>query len=984
MTGLRYREQERTEHGAIVADMADQPLRERISFGPFSLSPSERLLTKDGQPVEIGGRSFDLLVVLTEQAGRVLSKRELLKRVWSDVVVEDGSLRFHMAGLRKLLGDGEDGARYIATQIGVGYAFVAPIERHGLPATGVASVPASAREPGARSAPSALSIPARLSRLIGRERDIQLLQDRVVDTPLFTIVGPAGVGKTSLAIEIGHNLAEQFEYQVAFVDFGMLENPTLVPSMVAGAMGIAVLSEDPLGVILGHLRDRPFLLLFDNCEHVIEPAARLVERILEEAPQVRVLATSREPLRVRAEHVHRLDAFGYPEDPSHLTLEQLFAYPAIQLFCERATAADSSLEIDEQAARLIAGMCHRLDGMALPIELAAMRVATHGVSATAKQLGERFSLGWAGRRTALPRQQTLQATLDWSYDLLSDVERIVLERLAVFVGPFSIDAAMEVVADTAFGTDDVALALDALTSKSLVAPDRSRGTGTYRLLEMTRAYAKQKLLARGLSEFNGIAHRHAGFFLRELEAIAAQVEDVMQDPLPLRQQLGNIRSALEWSFGRDGERRIAVRLAAASAQVFLNLSHLVECRTWCARALSDIEDAQRGTAIELELQGALGISLMFTRGNSEAAGNALSRALSVATALEDRWNQLRMLGRLHIFHERIGDYAVAMSHAERAVEVAEAIGEAEALGVAYSLSGISHHLAGNQARARKELELSLAKSPISLRSRTIHYGFDHRNRSGIALARTLWLSGHAEKAGDVARESVRVAAQLDHPVTHCIALIWSLAVHMWMEDLDEADKALEAFTECAKVNALGPYIAAASGFRGELEIQRGRTENAIGAVDESLARLRAARYELLTIPFSIALARGHLLDARTREANDRIDAAIAHCNANGERFAMPELLRVKAEITHRGGGESAAAIAILEDALAISREQGARAWELRTAIDLASLLAAGDRSAEAIGRLDAVLADFPPSRDTVDIRRANELLTSLRRRHATG
>jgi len=908
-----------------VADL-DQQLGERICFGPFCLSPGARLLTRHGEPVEIGGRSFDLLVVLTEQPGRVLSKRELLKRVWSDVVVEDGSLRFHMAGLRKLLGDGIDGVRYIATQVGVGYAFVAPIERQG----GTAP-----RRPEDSAKAVGTNLPARLPHLIGRERDVEFLVDRVADTSLFSIVGAAGVGKTSLAVEIGHRLAPMFEDQVAFVDFSMIENMAVVPSMIAGAMGIAVQGEDPLAVILGHIRDRPFLLILDNCEHVIEAVAGIVERIVEEAPRARVLTTSREPLRVRAEHVLRLDALGYPEDLSGLTRDQLLAYPAVQLFRERATAADSALVMDEEAVRLVAEMCQRLDGMALPIELVAVRAATHGITITARQLGERFSLGWAGRRTAQPRQQTLQATLDWSYDLLSDVERVVLERLSIFVGPFSIDAALEVVADAGIGSDEIAVALDELTSKSLIAPDRSRRTGTYRLLEMTRAYAREKLVTRGDAAQAAVARRHAAFFLTELE-MAEQDEGVLQDARPLRPQLGNIRSALAWCFGPDGDRRMAVRLAAASAPVFLNLSHLIECRIWCTRALGEIVDDQRCTALELELQAALGITLMFTRGNSEAAGNALARALEIATSLDDKWNQLRLLGRLHIFHERVGEYAVAMCHAERAVAVAEAIGAPEAIGIACSLSGISHHLGGDQKRARHALELSLQMSQPSARGRTIHYGFDHRNRSGIALARTLWLSGDAEQAGRIARQFVREAARLDHPLTHCIALIWSLSVFLWMEDFAAAEIDLAVFTECAEVNALGPYIAAAAGFRGELDIQRGRTGDALGAVEESLSRLRAARYELLTTPFSIALARGLAAESRTSEALTLVDITLARCEANGERFAVPELLRLKARIVRSAGAEENISIALLEEALALSREQGASAWELRAAADLAA------------------------------------------------
>jgi predicted ATPase/DNA-binding winged helix-turn-helix (wHTH) protein len=924
-----------------VADQANLHPGERLCFGPFCLSSGERLLTRHGEPVEIGGRSFDLLAALTEQPGRVLSKRELLKRVWPDVVVEDGSLRFHMAGLRKLLGDGADGARYIATQVGVGYAFVAPIERQG---AGSPAPPRPAEE-GARSAAGATNLPARLPHLIGRERDIDALIERVPDTPLFTLAGAAGVGKTSLAIEIGHRLAAQFDGQVAFVDFSMLENAAVAPSMIAGAMGIAVQSGDPLAVILGHIRERPFLLLLDNCEHVIEPVAGIVERIVEEAPRVRVVATSREPLRVRAEHVLRLEPLGYPEEAALLSREQLLAYPAVQLFCERAAAADSALVIDGDAARLIAEMCQRLGGMALPIELAAVRAATHGILPTARQLGERFSLGWPGRRTALPRQQTLQATLDWSYGLLLPSERIVFDRLSVFVGPFSIDAALAVVTDAEMGSDEVAAALDALAAKSLVVTDR--GSGGYRLLEMTRAYAREKLHARSVEAHAAVARRHAAFFLSELE-LAEQDEGVLPDSKPLRQQLGNIRSALDWSFGTSGDARIAVRLATASAPVFLSLSHLIECRTWCGRALAGMDEAERGTGMELELQAALGISLMFTRGNSEAAGGALARALEIATALGDRWNQLRLLGRLHIFHERIGEYAAAMRHAEQAVAVAETIGAPEAIGVAYSLSGISHHLYGDQTRARRELELSLRQSPPSARSRTIHYGFDHRNRSGIALARTLWLSGETERAAQLARQSVREAAELDHAVTHCIALIWSLSVHLWGEDFAAAETDLATFAHRAEVNALGPYIAAAAGFRGELAIHRGRAGEALSAVEESLARLRAAQYELLTTSFSLALVRGLILEKRIDEAQALVEGTIQRCHATGEHLAMAELIRTQAQIALHAG-DVAGAAALLGQALALSRDQGAHAWAARAHTDLEQLPAVRDERRPAIG-----------------------------------
>jgi predicted ATPase/DNA-binding winged helix-turn-helix (wHTH) protein len=964
----------------------EQSFPPRLVFGRFALTPGERLLTRDGVPVEIGGRSLDLLLALAAQPGRVLSKRDLLKRVWPDVVVEDASLRFHMANLRKILGDGEDGARFISTQVGVGYAFVASLQTPSAPDR-IAPEPSPAME-----TPAAGRLPARLQRLIGREDDVRLLMGRIGECQLLTIVGAAGVGKTTLAIEAGHALATRFAEGVSFVDLAALEDAALVPSAIAGALGIMVQGEDPLAVVLGHMRDQQSLLILDNCEHVIDAVSAIVERFRDAAPRVAILATSREALRVdgervyrletlpvRGEQVHWLASLEYPNETTGLSREQLLAYPAVELFVARASAGGSALAIDLETAQVIADMCRRLDGMALPIELAAVRVAAHGVHATAKLLGERFSLAWTGRRTALPRQQTLQATLDWSYDLLSEAERRTLERLSVFLGPFSIDAALEVVADDDLGVDVAAAALDELTAKSLVSPDRWGDASAYRLPEMTRAYARAKLLARGREEVRVTARRHAASVLESLQAAEARRADLGERwALDLASQLGNIRSALYWSFEREGDLALAIPLAAVSAPGFLTLSLLVECRTWCARAAAQLQDQHRGGSIELELQAALGLSLMFTRGNSDAVEKALRRALDVAVGLADRWNQLRILGRLHIFHERMGDFETALGWAAMAVEVADAIGEPEALAVAASLSGVSHHLAGDQTLARRELEQALRLGLPSERHRTIYYGFDHRNRSGIGLARTLWLQGYADRARRVAAETLREAGRLEHPITHCIALVWTLSVHLWTGDLDEAEAGLDAFAKLATVNAFGPYIAASGGFRGELAVGRGQGGEALGWIEESLARLHAARYELLTTSFAIALAQGLVLDGRPDEALDLLDVTIDQCRRNGELLSMPELLRTRAAaLLSIEGPHAVDAETLLLEAAACGRRQGARAWELRAAIDLARLRAAQGRTAEALADLEPLLAAFSEGSGTADHRAARRLLDDL-------
>jgi predicted ATPase/DNA-binding winged helix-turn-helix (wHTH) protein len=962
-------------------DMPSAAEQFRLAFGPFCLIPGERLLTKDGVPVNIGGRSLDLLIALVEERGRVVLKRDLLKRVWPDVVVEDGSLRFHMAGLRRALGDGNEGARYITTQVGMGYAFVAPVRQQRI--SREAPVPVSMPETWTEqrqvfhAAPTA-RLPTKLSRVFGRDHDVQLITDRSVSTQLFTIVGPAGVGKTTLAVESGHRLFNHFAEKVNFVDLGTLQDPALIPSAIAASLGISVPGEDTMTVVLRHIHSERLLLILDNCEHLIDPVSAIVEQIMDVAQDVHLLATSREPLRVRGEHVHQLGSLDYPIETEELSREQILSYPAVELFVERATAGNSTLEIDVEAARSIAEMCRKLDGMALPIELTAVRVATYGLDATARLLGERFSLGWRGRRTALPRQQTLQATLDWSYDLLSDAERRTLERLSVFLGPFSVEAALDVALDETIDTTAAVSTLDELAAKSLLSPDRSGDASNYRLLEMTRTYASEKLRARGKDDADHTARRHAAFFLRQLEMYTPIANDRYDDVVRFSSQLGNIRSALEWSFGPAGDISIAVPLAAASARIFLALSHLVECRTWCDRGVArlEAEDTCQSTTVELELQASLGLSLMFTRGNSEAAETALKRALEISVALGDKWNELRILGRLHIFHERIGDFKTSRGWADSAVQVADEIGDPEAIGVAASLAGISYHLGGDQQLARRELELSLKQSPPSDRRRTAYYGFDHRNRSAIALARTLWLQGHADQARRVGEQAVREAAGLEHPVTHCIALIWLLSVYVWSGDHEKAETSLATFAGLAELNALGPYISASRGFRGELSVHQGKTQEALAWLEESLTQLRTNRYELLTTAFSIAQARGLFLDKRFDEALTVVDGAIDHCNGSGEQLAMPELLRLKAKILWSAGGNRQDVESLLLDSLACSRRQGACGWELRTAVDLAGLWKAG-RQADAITLLGAVRETFPEGLETPDLKKADQLLKAL-------
>src|ERR1700757_4646955 len=478
-----------------------------LSFGPFSLFAAERLLKKADEPIPLGGRALDILIALAERAGEVVTHKELISTVWPDVTVEEANLRFQMAALRKALGDGRDGARYVSNVAGRGYCFVAPVTR------------SSARQPvpitGITPTERVQRLSPRLTRMVGRDDTVRSLAQQLQMWRFVSIVGPGGVGKTTVAISVAHTLVDGFHDAVFFIDLAALTDPQLVPTAVASALGLMVQTQDPLVGLLAFISDRKILLVPDNCEHGVGVAAALAERIVSEAPQAHILATSREALRVEGEHVHLLYSLDCPPEDAGLTAMEALRYPAAQLFMERAAASGYGAALSDIDAPIVARSCRRLDGVALAIELAASRVGSLGIRETAELLDNRFSLLWHGRRTALPRHETLNAMLDWSYSLLSEREKVVLCRLSVFVGDFTRQAADSVAAETEVARAGVVAAVARLVAKSLISTTVINESTYYRLLDTTRAYAFAKLAERG--EAARIARRHAIFFSRLLE-----------------------------------------------------------------------------------------------------------------------------------------------------------------------------------------------------------------------------------------------------------------------------------------------------------------------------------------------------------------------------------------------------------------------------------------------------------------------------------
>ena len=412
----------------------------------------------------------------------------------------------------------------------------------------------------------------------------QRIVEDLVKTRFVTILGSAGIGKTSVAIQVGHQLCNAFDGHVIFIDLGAVGDASLVPSTVLDGVGASALDGPIKESLRAFLQGSALLLILDNCEHVIEAAAALAEDLFENTGDITILTTSREALRVDGEQVYQLQPLSFPQLDPAVSAEDALTYPAVQLFVDRVSASLSGLHLGKEEARAAARICARLDGIPLAIEIAASRAAALGILQTATLLEDRLDLVWPGRRTALPRQRTLSAALDWSYGLLSDSEKRVLQGLSVFIGSFGLDAAQAIAADPAI---EVANAVASLVSKSLISPPSADSDGRLHLLQITKAYAQKQLKARGA--FDTVSRRHAEYFCQLLERLNGEytVASASDAAAIYGRHIGNVRSALEWSFSDAGEQDLAWSLSAQAAPLFITLSLLGECRSWMMRACAD-------------------------------------------------------------------------------------------------------------------------------------------------------------------------------------------------------------------------------------------------------------------------------------------------------------------------------------------------------------------------------------------------------------
>jgi predicted ATPase/DNA-binding winged helix-turn-helix (wHTH) protein len=927
-----------------------------LSFGPFELSIGSRLLTNGAKVVPLGARAMDLLIALVEQANKVVGRRTLIERVWPMRGAEQVSLRVHISALRKALDQSDPGRRYIANVPGRGYSFVVPV-------TSLSSPTSGDLEPSSRS-----RLPARLMRMLGRRDALAAIQMKLIEQRFVTIVGPGGIGKTTLAVAAAHEMSAAFNGHIHFVDLGALGTASLVAPAVATALGVSVQTSNVVPAVIDRLRERPTLIVLDCCEHLIEGASAVAEELIRHVPTLHLLATSREAMRVEGEHVHELCALACPPEDGNMSAHDVLQYPAVQLLVDRVRAVRSDFELADADASIAAGICRRLDGIPLAIELAAGRVDIFGLSKTASLLDERLNLSWVGRRTALPRHQTLNAALEWSYDLLGEAEKRVLSRLSVFAGGFTFEAAVAVAADETIDEANVSDCVWELRSKSMIAAQGQEGR--LRLLDTTRAFTLQRLAQS--DEQNLFRCRHALYFTDLFRQGAAMDASGWSKALGI--EVDNLRAALNWAFSAAGDTKIGVELTAASASTWMGMALLTECREWMTKAVGHLKGANSGTRQEMVIQSALASSMMFTGGMTEESYATWAKTRLLAEGLGDIEHQLVSLLVLWAHKIRLPRYAEAIELAECCGEVAQKIGDRGAIAMANYMRGISCHHTGRLLEAENYLEMSLHRDDEASRQALIkRFGYDRKVDALMILSSVAWLRGSPDHARRLNQMSLAEARQLDHAVPLCVALAGT-SFNAYLADTDDRTEALaNELVDHAGKYGVESYHGFGLAMQALGRVRQGDTEAAAELLYSGLEKLSAARYGVFHPILQAEFARCVAVAGRARQAMAVFERAKINLDDENQLHA-PELLRIRGELALSSNEGLAVCRAYFLRAIEMSDRQGSLSWTLRAATSLAIAETSLGRKEAAWRTLQATHAKFREGLETSDLRLAKQVL----------
>jgi non-specific serine/threonine protein kinase len=927
-----------------------------------------RELRVRGVPVTIGARAFEIVELLARSAGKLVTKDDLMKTIWPGAVVEDNTIQVHISAIRRALGPDRG---TLKTFSGRGYRLQGnwTVREKDMPRR-----PDTPR-PGSEGAhPFSSNVPIAASALVGREAIVQHLCNLVSAYRVVTLTGPGGIGKTVLSAAVTRRIFPTFEGDAWFVELASLSDPELLPTAVAGALGLQLgRGATTPALVAGAIGDKKVLLVLDNCEHLVDAAANFVEMLVRACPRCAILSTSREVLRVDGECVYRVPPLEVPAEDDEDSAS-ILSRSSVELFLARAKARDSDFSPRTNDLPVTSSICRRLDGIPLAIEFAAAQAAALGVQRVAAGLSDRFALLTGGRRAALPRHQTLRAVLNWSYDLLPEREQRLLRCLSIFPGGFTLDAAVAVMGaglDASAVTEGIAN----LVFKSLVSLSQSDTVPRWRLLETTRAYAFGKL--EETSEASQTARRDAEFYVGLFTLFAAenQLHAAIDDLGTYRREIDNFRAALNWAFSVDGDTTIGVALAAAGADFWVAVSLVAESCEWSGKALAQIGSAA-GTRYEMILQCNLGMTLTYTRGMVDDARKALTRGLFLAQTFVDFDYQQRTTFGLWLFSAR----SLALNDAlvvGRSYESVARLGDPQSRAVANWLVGIPLIYLGEHIEASTRLQEAIDRYPIENRRRdTIRFGADLRASASGHLSVSLLSQGRVKAALQAAERAVEEAYDGNQPTVLCVALVFAAGfISLSLGDLEAAERYGEELVTLAQKHALGPYYAAGLCIRGSLASRRADPKTGVDLLYQGLADIRAASYLQFYPFFQIELAAALGALDRFDEGLDEIAAALRFAAETGSRWFVPETLRVKGELlVRRGSDDPEVSAELFRQSIREAHQQQALYWELSAAISLAELMRSQNREGEAQAVLTPIFDRFTDGFSTKSLKRAKSIL----------
>ncbi|WP_159948765.1 winged helix-turn-helix domain-containing protein [Rhizobium sp. 18065] len=851
-------------------------MEEELYFAPFSIVPARRSLMRSGAVVPLGSRATDILLLLVAHPGELKTNQEIVKHVWPDTFVDDANLRVHVSALRKVLGDTKAEPNFVANVPGRGYTFIAHVERR---SQVVPIGPASTRAP--RDADSL--------RVIGRDHSIETILDQLGKSRLVTVTGAGGIGKSTVARAVAGRLAGGLD--VVRVELSDVASGGFVLTAVASALGVKSRADDMLETICKTLEEAPTLVVLDGCEHLIEDATKFVEAVLQRTTSARFLATSREPLRGSGKRVHRLLPLDTPA--TDVSPEEALRFPAVELFVERADACLGGYELTEEDAPIVIDICTRLDGIALAIELAAGRLESMGVASLAKSLNDCFKVLSRGRRTALPRHQTLRAALDWSYMLLNPTEQRALVELSVFRGRFSMSAAEAVL------TDDTYDLLAALVAKSLVVVETSAGDQSYRLLDTTRIYASAKLVESG--EYDRIMIKFGNYLLELFEASTSVMHTHTTDEVgrDFGSLIPSLRACLDWALLGSGERILGARITVAALPLFFKLSLFDECIAAVTSSIGyldanpDVDEASR-----MKLYTALGWPQMIAADAPGRGIEAWTASARIAEKLGDVDHQLRSIWGLWVDAINKAEPNTALGLTLRFAEMAAVSPDAADIVIGHRMKGATLHWLGRHTDAADCLSAMLAEyEGLPSAGHAIRFQFDQRVTARIVLSRCKWFLGREQEAMADVAATLEYAESIGHYASLTNALAEAACPLALMSGDDElAARYISMLRGHTKATLLDVWRTYAECFEAELVRKAGDNQASLRQLRHGLQSLRKAGFVLFETMFVTTEARALSGLGRNSEAVAVLDASLQKSTASGEAWYLPELHRAKANI----------------------------------------------------------------------------------------